>query len=128
MTEAVSPPPERRLVEAAEAQFRRFGYRRTTIDDITASAGTGKGSLYLHFDSKQDIYMAVVEASLERFVQSASQLLEDSDSVPERLRSLVAVFLLAAPLLLGSWWACCPAAGPSPGCLARSRTQRPWSC
>jgi AcrR family transcriptional regulator len=77
------------LITAAEAQFRRFGYRRTTIDDITAEAGTGKGSLYLHFESKQAVYMAVVEASLERFVESASRLLEGPQPVPARLRSLV---------------------------------------
>ena len=88
MTEAVGPP-RKRLIEAAEAQFRRFGYRRTTIDDITTDAGTGKGSLYLHFESKQAIYMAVVEASVERFVEEASQLLEGPGTAPERLRALV---------------------------------------
>jgi AcrR family transcriptional regulator len=81
--------PRERLIEAAEAQFRRFGYRRTTIDDITGRAGTGKGSLYLHFDSKQALYATVVEASVERFVQRASRLLEGPGTVPERLRSLV---------------------------------------
>jgi AcrR family transcriptional regulator len=81
--------PQQRLIQAAEVQFRRFGYRRTTVEDITGSAGTGKGSLYLHFASKQEIYMAVVEASLERFVAAASRLLERSGSVPERLRALV---------------------------------------
>jgi AcrR family transcriptional regulator len=88
MSQAVSSPPQR-LIEAAEAQFRRFGYRRATIDDITAGAGTGKGSLYLHFDSKQAVYLAVVEASLERFVGAASRLLEGPGTVPERLRALV---------------------------------------
>ena len=88
MSEANPSPPER-LVVAAEAQFRRFGYRRTTIEDITADAGTGKGSLYLHFESKQAVYMAVVEASLERFVVSTSELLDGSEPVPARLRSLV---------------------------------------
>jgi len=88
MSEANPSPPER-LVVAAEAQFRRFGYRRTTIEDITADAGTGKGSLYLHFESKQAVYMAVVEASLERFVASTSELLDGSEPVPARLRSLV---------------------------------------
>jgi AcrR family transcriptional regulator len=81
--------PSRRLIVAAEAQFRRFGYRRTTIDDITADAGTGKGSLYLHFESKQAVYLAVVKASLERFVQSASRLLDGAAPIPSRLRSLV---------------------------------------
>jgi len=89
MSERTPAPPDQRLVAAAEAQFRRFGYKRTTIDDITADAGTGKGSLYLHFESKQAVYMAVVEASLERFVESASRLLDGPEPVPSRLRSLV---------------------------------------
>ncbi len=89
MIEGTPPAPERRLIAAAEAQFRRFGYKRTTVDDITADAGTGKGSLYLHFASKQAVYMAVVEASLERFVGSASRLLDGPGPVPSRLRSLV---------------------------------------
>ena len=89
MSEGSPAAPDRRLIAAAEAQFRRFGYRRTTIDDITADAGTGKGSLYLHFESKQAVYMAVVEASLERFVESASRLLDGPGPVPSRLRSLV---------------------------------------
>ena len=78
-----------RLVDAAESQFRRFGYRRTTVDDITGRARTGKGSLYLHFESKKGIYLSVVEASLERFVAAASGLLDGTGSVPERMRSLV---------------------------------------
>jgi AcrR family transcriptional regulator len=89
MSESSSSAPNRRLITAAEAHFRRFGYKRTTIDDITAEAGTGKGSLYLHFESKQAVYMAVVEASLERFVESASRLLDGPEPVPTRLRSLV---------------------------------------
>jgi AcrR family transcriptional regulator len=89
MREGGSSAPDLRLIASAEAQFRRFGYKRTTVDDITTDAGTGKGSLYLHFESKQAVYLAVVEASLERFVRSASALLDGPGTVPERLRSLV---------------------------------------
>lgn len=89
MSESSPSVPERRLIAAAEAQFRRFGYKRATVDDITADARTGKGSLYLHFESKQAVYLAVVEASLERFVANASGLLDGRGPVPARLRSLV---------------------------------------
>lgn len=89
MNQASPSRPEQRLIDSAEARFRRFGYKRTTVDDITADAGTGKGSLYLHFDSKQAVYMAVVEASIERFVASASNLSDGSGSIPARLRALV---------------------------------------
>lgn len=89
MSEHTATPASARLIAAAEAQFRRFGYRRTTIEDITSDAGTGKGSLYLHFASKQAVYLAVVEASLESFVASAARLVEAPAPVPTRLRSLV---------------------------------------
>lgn len=81
--------PRARLIRAAEARFRRFGYRRTTVEDITSEARTGKGSLYLHFTSKQEIYLAVVRSLLESFVAQASAALHGKGSVPERLRALV---------------------------------------
>jgi len=80
-----------RLIEAAELQFRRFGYRRTTVEDVTRTAAVGKGSFYLHFPSKEAAYMAVVEASLERFLVKAETALHQPGPVPGRLRSLVAV-------------------------------------
>lgn len=83
--------PRKRLITAAEQEFRRFGYRRATVEEMTRSADTGKGSFYLHFPSKEDAYVAVVEASLERFLEKATQALSGSEPVPSRLRRLVAV-------------------------------------
>lgn len=84
-------PARERLIEAAEQQFRRFGYRRTTIEEVTRTAETGKGSFYLHFPSKEAAYMAVVEASLQRFLAKAEKVLHGSGPAPQRLRALVAV-------------------------------------
>ena len=56
--------PKDRLIAAAATTFHRFGYRRTTVEDITKAAGIGKGSLYLHFTSKKQAYLAVVESRL----------------------------------------------------------------
>lgn len=81
--------PRARLIAAAESSFRRYGYRRTTVDDITREATTGKGSFYLHFASKEDAYLAVVVASLERFLDLAAAALNGPGSVPDRMRALV---------------------------------------
>lgn len=83
--------PRDRLLDAAEAQFRRFGYRRTTVDEITRAAGTGKGSFYLHFPSKEAAYLAVVETSLERFLGRAADALHREGAAPDRMRALVEV-------------------------------------
>ncbi len=88
MTTVIDEPRER-LLDAAEEKFRRHGYKRTTIDDITATAGTGKGSLYLHFESKQEIYLAVVRRTLERFVARAAKVLQSSAPVPQRMQHLI---------------------------------------
>lgn len=86
-----SDDPRERLFEAAEAHFRRYGFRRATIDDITRDAATGKGSFYLHFESKEAAYLEVVEASLERFLELAGEALHREGPVPDRLRALVEI-------------------------------------
>ena len=88
MTTVIDEPRER-LLDAAEEKFRRHGFKRTTIDDITIAAGTGKGSLYLHFESKQEIYLAVVRRTLERFVARAAKALQSGAPVPQRMQQLI---------------------------------------
>ncbi len=88
---AIAEAPRERVLRAAERQFRRYGYRRTTVDDITREAGVAKGSFYLHFASKEDAYLAVVEESLSRFLTRAEVALRRQGSVPHRMRALVRV-------------------------------------
>ncbi|MCH9684496.1 MAG: TetR/AcrR family transcriptional regulator [Deltaproteobacteria bacterium] len=46
---------ETRLLDAATKLFVRHGFDKTTIAEIAREAGVGKGSVYLHFDSKEDL-------------------------------------------------------------------------
>jgi AcrR family transcriptional regulator len=48
------------ILQAAEKRLWHFGYKKTTIDEIAADAGVAKGTVYLHFESKEDIYCAIV--------------------------------------------------------------------
>lgn len=49
-----------RLVEAAIECFSSAGYVATTIDDITAAAGTTRATFYLHFKSKAEVVLEVL--------------------------------------------------------------------
>jgi AcrR family transcriptional regulator len=49
------------IVEAARAIFARYGFRKATMDDIAQAAHKGKSSLYHYFESKDDVFRAVVE-------------------------------------------------------------------
>jgi len=58
--------PRPALLDTAERLLLRYGYRRMTVDDLAREAGIGKGTVYLHFDSKEEIALAVVNRWNER--------------------------------------------------------------
>lgn len=50
----------RKILQAALDCFSRHGYHATTMDDIAAQSGTSKGTLYWHFDSKDDLFQSAI--------------------------------------------------------------------
>jgi AcrR family transcriptional regulator len=48
------------ILTAAAETFARFGFKKASIDDIARRAGIGKGTVYLHFESKEELFGAVV--------------------------------------------------------------------
>lgn len=59
----MSRPPDTRdrLIEVARQLFWEKGYQATSVAEILAGAGANSGSLYHHFDTKQDLLVAVLE-------------------------------------------------------------------
>ena len=49
------------IILAAQKQFQRYGFRKTTMDEIAFSSGKGKSTLYYYFKSKEEVFEAVVE-------------------------------------------------------------------
>lgn len=88
-----------RLLRAAAQHFARFGYRRASISDIADEAGVGKGTVYLHFNSKIELLSAcVAQEKLELIPQ-----LERAMELPpaERLEAYLRIairFAMTAPL------------------------------
>lgn len=52
----------RRLLEAAVRVFAQKGYYGATVDDIVAECGSSKGSFYFHFESKEALFLTLVES------------------------------------------------------------------
>jgi AcrR family transcriptional regulator len=50
-----------RLIAAATEAFSRHGYAEVTVSDVSAAAGLGKGTVYRHFSSKEQLFFAVAE-------------------------------------------------------------------
>jgi AcrR family transcriptional regulator len=65
MTRSVEPvtsPGARleRVLDAAADLLVRLGYRRVTIEEVARQAGIGKGTVYLHFPTKEALFLAVL--------------------------------------------------------------------
>lgn len=70
------------IVGAAEELFGRYGYERTSIDDIARLIGIGKGSIYLDFRTKDEILLAVMSKHVDRLKQAIQNKLDNAGSSP----------------------------------------------
>lgn len=64
---------EIRILDAAQHLFGRFGPKKTSIEEIAKAAGLGKGTVYLYFRSKEEIFEAVGK----RFGKALNEKLQD---------------------------------------------------
>lgn len=60
------PGTDQVILEAAAELFARASYERTTIGDIAARSGVAHGTVYAHFDSKAELFVAVMRDALRR--------------------------------------------------------------
>jgi AcrR family transcriptional regulator len=67
------------LLDGAAKVFAERGYRVATVDEIVAKAGLSKGTFYWHFDSKEELFAALLE---ERIDRPARDLMEVTRSAP----------------------------------------------
>ena len=80
-------PPAERLLAAAEELFGERSYGRTTVADICARAGMATGSFYAYFDSKSEIFAAVVRGinrDLRRAMAMAVEQANNNQRARER--------------------------------------------
>ena len=54
------------ILEAARKVFAKKGFSNATVDDIASAAGVAKGTIYLYYESKRDIYFAALKFGIEQ--------------------------------------------------------------
>lgn len=70
----------RQLLAAAEHVFADKGYPSATIDDIAGRAKIARGTFYLYFDDKLDVFRALVDAFFEHITQSIQSIVVDDEA------------------------------------------------
>lgn len=82
---------KQQIIEAASVTFNRYGFKKTTMDDIAYAAGKGKSSLYYYFKNKEEVFEAVVNHEAENLVAEINKVLSNVNSATEKLRGYVNV-------------------------------------
>lgn len=79
------------VLETAMDVFIRYGYRKTSMEDVAAAVGVSRQAIYKRYGTKDALFKAVVDASVTQFFEAARQpLCEPGVSARERiLRSCV---------------------------------------
>lgn len=83
----------RALLSSAENVFRRDGYVAATVDSIAEAAGLTKGAVYSHFNSKADLFLALLEERVDQRAADHDVLVrrpDGSGSVRELLERAIA--------------------------------------
>lgn len=83
----------RRILESAREVFFRDGFMAANLDEVAERAGVAKGTLYRYFDSKADLYVAVLADNGKVFTQRMREAGATGGTAIERLRALSSFYL-----------------------------------
>jgi AcrR family transcriptional regulator len=91
------------ILRAAQREFLERGFRRTSIESVARAAGVAKGTVYLYFDTKEEVFRGVSQAFIDWFLGRAREAAATRGTVEQRLGAVLdAKFGAIARLKAGS--------------------------
>jgi AcrR family transcriptional regulator len=77
------------ILDATERLLARYGYRKMTVEDIAREVGVGKGTIYLHFSSKEEVVLSHVDRIVDRLKERLRAIAVSNDVAVARLRLML---------------------------------------
>ena len=77
------------ILDATDQILSRSGYKKMTIDDLAKEVGIGKGSVYLHFTSKEEIVLSHIDRIIEQLKGKLSAIAKADEKPEKRLREML---------------------------------------
>lgn len=82
------------ILQVAEEVLMEKGYYETSIDEIAARVGIAKGTVYLHFPSKEDLFAAIFERDMENIMGRVEEIISTDRTARAKMEAIL-------PLLYG---------------------------
>ena len=78
------------ILDATDRMLAKYGYRKMTIEDLAREVGIGKGSIYLHFSSKEEIALCHIDRIIARIKARLASIASRNDRIEDRLAEALA--------------------------------------
>ncbi|HOG63778.1 MAG TPA: TetR/AcrR family transcriptional regulator [Sedimentibacter sp.] len=82
---SVATNKKKLILDIATQLFTRFGFAKTSLDEIAAAAQIAKGTVYYYFPSKEDLFIASVEAKTREYFTILRQHINSTSGFEEKL-------------------------------------------
>jgi AcrR family transcriptional regulator len=80
-----------RILDSAFIRFERFGFLKTTVDEIARESQVGKGTVYSYFSSKEEILVALVDREFTKGINAIVEAMAQERNADGKLRKMVEV-------------------------------------
>lgn len=87
------------IVSIASEVFAKFGFKKTTVDDIAQALSKGKSSIYYYFSSKEDIFKAVVDKEADTLREKINEILQSDLKVIDKVKAYVSTRMQAVQVM-----------------------------
>ncbi|HAX97070.1 MAG TPA: TetR family transcriptional regulator [Prolixibacteraceae bacterium] len=74
------------ILKIAQEIFSKYGYKKTTLDDIANAVRKGKSSLYYYFKSKEDLFQAVIMKEVDQLARELDRVINRNTEPVDKLR------------------------------------------
>jgi AcrR family transcriptional regulator len=83
----------RRIIHEAAGEFARLGFDQANINTIAELAGIGKGTIYLYFENKRELFLAMLRSIAQAQMASIRTALAHEGTLQQRLERLFRAFV-----------------------------------
>jgi AcrR family transcriptional regulator len=77
------------ILEAAARLFARYGFKKTSMDEIAQGAHISKATIYQHFSGKEEVFAVTVRQESEALVQALMQAINSAETHEDKIRAFI---------------------------------------
>ena len=77
------------ILDATDRLLALYGYRKMTVEDIAVEAGIGKGTIYLHFSSKEEVVLSHIDRIVDRLKERLREIASSEAPAGDRIQKML---------------------------------------